>query len=546
MRIRGDLQVLLAEVGEGKGGLHEKNVIPGRNLIVLPSNRDVDILRETIAHELGHEVEGVEGFDKLKKAALKATKAEDIKKWEKLYEGYPDADAEVAMKALGRRLATPEFIARYADRSLLRRIVDVGRDFINYLRADEAGRLEIDTTEKLIKMMNEALIKGEVSQNEAKGESGTKKRHALQSKKDPTKLDPRTVTRDDVLEMLENAGNGMYDDNTYIPIRISTPAIVIQRAKEKLNKVIPNYPLIMSAGKAINAMERQGYGDDGLPNRLEPKEILNVIEAMSNPLYIVYEQETQEHPEPRYVEVVKFDLENSRKAFAVLELTGDYKNAIHINGYEGGQYNVFVTVYPPKDYKLKELLTNKNNVVIYDKKKDFSQVTSGITVPSVLNDPSFFTDSIAQKSEKSTPSAKKSHNLTEDAAEQAAREAADTADRREKDIQKREDKAARAERDAEIKRIETRARDYNAYYYKYDDVKALIDTINKEAKLGFSDASDAAFAAYSLLNAFRAEVYKADYRQSFLETTTDYLIEAADAQAGRFYSQCSPLHPLLN
>ena len=98
---------------------------------------------------------------------------EDIEKWEKLYEGYPDADTEVAMKALGRRLATPEFIARYADRSLIRRIVDVGRDFINYLRADEAGRLEIDTTEKLIKMMNEALINGNVH-GEAKD---ARKRH---------------------------------------------------------------------------------------------------------------------------------------------------------------------------------------------------------------------------------------------------------------------------------------------------------------------------------------------------------------------------------
>ena len=31
---------------------------------------------------------------------------------------------------------------------------------------------------------------------------------------------------------------------------------------------------------------------------------------------------------------------------------------------------------------------------IYDKKKDFSQRTSSITVPSVLNDPSFFDNSI--------------------------------------------------------------------------------------------------------------------------------------------------------
>ncbi len=749
MRIREGLQVIFAEVGKGKLGFHANVGEIGRNLIVTSTN--LDTLRETLAHEIGHEVSGAEGFDQIKKAALKATKKEDRDKWaadyRRMFPGMsdPDVDEEVAMKALGRRLATPRFLDRYAEnRTFMGKLIDTAKQMLEYLRAGKAGRLEIEETEKLIRMMDEAVVTDRVSQNEAKGESGTKKRHALQSKKDPTKLDPRTVTRDDVLEMLENAGNGMYDDNTYIPIRISTPAIVIQRAKEKLNKVIPNYPLIMSAGKAINAMERQGYGDDGLPNRLEPKEILNVIEAMSNPLYIVYEQETQEHPEPRYVEVVKFDLENGRKAFAVLELTGEFKRAVYINGYESGQYNVFVTVYPPKDYKLKELLTNKNNVVIYDKKKDFSQVTSSITVPSVLNDPSFFTDSIAQKSEKSTPSAKKSHNIDAEAAEQAAREAENVAepakeaitedvkqpskfksnvqkgrnifktalsdilrsklgasipgdvrgtsgrlsaivakmddsqkralatliardmiisvratqsfdpkitklneryaelhgiiaalrkksvvelifddkngtlfaevkkkyskdvaedtqytierlnevfsfrDRNEtfkdaanyavreyndilgklyNDVRYRYPSSMRAAvfekiqaalgspniaeqldavfkseadsaakltaRDSEISRIETRARDYNAYYYKYDDIKALIDTINKEAKLGFTDVSDAAFAAFSQLNAFRAEVYKADYRQSFLETTTDYLIEAADAQAGR-------------
>lgn len=92
----------------------------------------------------------------------------------------------------------------------------------------------------------------------------------------------------------------MYDKDTYIPVRISTPAIVIQRIKEKLGIEIPNYPLIMSVDKVINAMERKGVGDDGLPNRL------------------------------------------------------------------------------------------------YEKKKDFPQRTSGITVPSVLNDPSFFIDSLHQ------------------------------------------------------------------------------------------------------------------------------------------------------
>ena len=39
----------------------------------------------------------------------------------------------------------------------------------------------------------------------------------------------------------------------------------------------------------------------------------------------------------------------------------------------------------------------KSVVNAYEKKKDFSQRTSSITVPSVLNDPSFFDNSIYQK-----------------------------------------------------------------------------------------------------------------------------------------------------
>ena len=161
IRIRGDLQVMLAETREGVGGFR-KGAVAGRNLIVIPSGKGNDILFETIAHEIGHDVESVEGFDELKKAALEATKDEDIKKWEKLYEGYPDADTEVAMKALGLRLATPRFIERYANKSMLRHLIDSGKQLIAKLRADEAGKLEIKTAEKLMRMLDGALISDNV------------------------------------------------------------------------------------------------------------------------------------------------------------------------------------------------------------------------------------------------------------------------------------------------------------------------------------------------------------------------------------------------
>lgn len=890
MRIRGDLQVLLAEVGEGKGGLHKENAVPGRNLIVLPSNRDVDILRETIAHELGHEVEGVEGFDQIKKAALKATKAEDIKKWENLYEGYPDADTEVAMKALGRRLATPEFIARYADRSLIRRIIDAGRDLIKYLRADEAGRLEIDTTEKLIKMMNEALIKGEVSQNEAKGESGTSQKSTAESKKrsnlteetqkevfeqvyegesatkpipderalsstvryalieaprlaettekrnamtgivapetlrsglDTMKrmaglmkryLDVNGILPPDVMGKTawKNGSYGKTMENTTLCVRTLTYEYFKDEVAKAIGRPLTVSESLLASQKIYDiatypqciycyvAADRKSYDafigeyvsdmdkyikllkDGGDSERLfdeylrgrkptnaqkkrwaEWRHIAKTGEAYisasdintrskRNALinnggkfaaqvrdaqryaqsaswaksvsdYLAYSGDILKFPPkminslnseyglrmysfsdytPAFiVENMQMVLDASVRGLKVLSYTKD-ADFVRIFGESGMAINMSCFArYDPntKTYvedsrqgmkwdEVKQLRSKHKNVgavmvvtddrmlnwaldqdwidviipyhivktgtVIageyswrnytresadyaggktaniyptehnndfdtfrklveergitprfkewYDKavsgeisgdkymklvnevrvpagdlapvqpKFDFQAAldsfgidADGNAIPGGYVDKGGYmgnwfkqgvdveqevrvvaediatgrTVSDVEYGRQSIREAggipKKRYNLTEDAADQAAREAADIADQREKGLQKREDKAAKAERDAEIKRIETRARDYNAYYYKYDDVKALIDTINKEAKLGFSDASDAAFAAYSLLNAFRAEVYKADYRQSFLETTTDYLIEAADAQAGR-------------
>ena len=58
--------------------------------------------------------------------------------------------------------------------------------------------------------------------------------------------------------------------------------------------------------------------------------------------------------------------------------------------------HVLLLIIRQNQKKIKSLLTNKNNKIIYDKKKDFSQITHDITVSSVLNDPSFFDNSIHQ------------------------------------------------------------------------------------------------------------------------------------------------------
>lgn len=171
MRIREGLQVIYADTKEGVAGFHDEIKKADRNLIVLSSKNDLDLLRETIAHELGHEVENAEGFAEIKKAALKATKEADLKEWEEFYKKkFPnmtpeEARAEAEMKALGRRLATPQFLNRYANRSTLRRLIDAGKQLIEYLRADEAGKLAIDETNKLIEMMDRAIMGANVHES---------------------------------------------------------------------------------------------------------------------------------------------------------------------------------------------------------------------------------------------------------------------------------------------------------------------------------------------------------------------------------------------
>ena len=39
--------------------------------------------------------------------------------------------------------------------------------------------------------------------------------------------DPRRVTKEDVLQLVENCGYGEYDDGTFIPVRINTPNVFI-------------------------------------------------------------------------------------------------------------------------------------------------------------------------------------------------------------------------------------------------------------------------------------------------------------------------------
>lgn len=604
-----------------------------------------------------------EGYKQIKEAALAATKQTDIDEWRELYKGYDDVDAEIAAKALGRRLATPKFVERFANRSIIRRTIDFGKMLLDALRADNAGRLEIAETERLIDMMNRAL-QG-LSQNAKTGESGTKRYNISIQDIDIIRTIANTrgeisindFSSEDIEKAKKWAEIYWNGTGTKKPLREKSPFFRAwfgewraHQTKEFVSiAAIPEYVATNEARKQnrgtvenddtgwdirisregeTNTISHSGgeklseYGLAGIRGLVENAYLFDTeihkhhnnnakddriafdhklyalgrSEDKTVGLYRITVEETFQDPKHpndmrfhnlKYIEKVANDIgslthkrsygaestsDASTTMYSIADLYGfvkqfdkEFTPAPEVSEYvlnEDGTPKVFYhgtnadfTVFKEsqdgalgkgiyftesKEYAqgvgknvIEAYLSVRNPYIAkwpggIDQDKLIAQGYDGVYAPG----PGFIvafestqiksaTDNIGTF-DKSNPDIR--YNLTEDAA--------DTADQREKELRRREKKVEKAERDAEIKRIETRARDYNAYYYKYEDIKALIDTINKEAKLGFDDVSDAAFEAFSSLNAFRADVTTAEYRKSFLETTTESLIEAADSQAG--------------
>lgn len=524
IRIRPDLQVMLAETREGVAGFHEV-AVAGRNLILIPSGKDVTLLQETTAHELGHEVEGAEGFDELKKAALKATSEEQQKEWRELYKKNnpqmtdPELDAEVAMKALGRRLATPRFIQRYANKSMLGHLIDSCKHMIDKLRADEAGKLEIKTAEKLMRMLDGALVADNV--------------HALE----------KNGGKKYLFKGYAEDGKGIYEAN----FPLGTP-------KKAKGEVILKYIQNVWSKKPINL-------------KLTENGATKTIKAEFDPTY----DESRETPSDASKLMGGNRHGTSSEQRVTLDLADDYYQIASESSYnyskdeEGKesdphkdvtQWHYFINdIYfaeqgsdelvpfrvtinvkeRPDGYFVYSFSAERITDDNLEKAKETSTqrtlhaaVSSGMETTTNGN---LFNNSIPQSEEKSTPSAKKTYNLTPEAAERAARDAAeveqfknteDTAEairRHQVEMYDREMRAGileqqafdrmkqaeRVERSAEISRIETMARDYNDKYYKYEDVLRELKQLNSDLGLKLYPLNDAAFLVYQELNMSRRD-----------------------------------------
>ena len=224
------------------------------------------------------------------------------------------------------------------------------------------------------------------------------------SNKNPTKdkdiryslKDPRKATEEDVRVILDNVNK--YNSDSYFPVRINTPKALIEAALKR-GDVIEDLPIVMQVKKAQQAMSDEVIRSSiERAHGLSTDDMIAIIRAMDEPAFIVYQENE------RYVEIVRFETESKKRAIAVLEI-GENKNAIHMNGYEGGIYQVLVTAFVPDNYQyIKDILDNKKNTILpIEKKKGSSQRSSGSQVPSLLNDSPFFNPIVSQ----STDSVKK-------------------------------------------------------------------------------------------------------------------------------------------
>lgn len=169
-------------------------------------------------------------------------------------------------------------------------------------------------------------------------ESTGRSDQAKPSIKHPDKLDPRTVTKADVLGLLNNAKNGEYSENTYIPVRISTPGIVQERLFTE------DLPMAMPVKKVIQAFKPDNGKIKGKNIRghgLSVNELLYIIENLDSPDYL-FSQENG-----RGVAVIR--LPDKTNNTAVIVEFGNHINAPYMNGFEGGKYNLSVTAFEVDD-----------------------------------------------------------------------------------------------------------------------------------------------------------------------------------------------------
>ncbi len=200
--------------------------------------------------------------------------------------------------------------------------------------------------------------------------------------------------------LLEQVQYGVFDDDTYIPMRISTPEffrdVVFEHSEGKIT--VMDVPLAAQVKHVAQNMEEEDYASYGnaRPHELSIDDVVSISKEMGHPAYIVLQKNG------RYAMIVSFYSDKSRKrVIASIDFardkkpTNNYKYRQYMNGYNEGYYNIIVTQYQPDSFDsyLDEC------EIIYDKKKMNGkyQVGSGRVV-TFTHDTPFIDNSISHNS----------------------------------------------------------------------------------------------------------------------------------------------------
>lgn len=265
-------------------------------------------------------------------------------------------------------------------------------DAIAWIR-DKLG-IQSQDAERAAELWNKAYNDSRVADGGAKG-AASKSRYSATEKNSVVRFSTARISRlteSDVRSLLEKAQRGEFSNDTYIPLRINTPGVLIFEVSKysKGETTIENLPIIMQVEKARQAMEESDgiYYENNRPHGLDVDAMISIIKGMDDPAYIVLQENG------RYTEIVTYKDKGGKRAIAVLGF-GDFKHAQYLNGYESGTYNILVTTYLPDS--IESYLSNEENTIIYNK-KDAPQSGSGSMLPSHLNGTPFFVDIVSQNS----------------------------------------------------------------------------------------------------------------------------------------------------
>lgn len=251
----------------------------------------------------------------------------------------------------------------------------------------------IETRDILNSMQEKENLKGMETLNSSSEETGLQ-----YDDRDGDTKNASDISEADLRYLLESVQNREFKNDTYIPLRGTTPQFLIDVVNEYSNGEthIMNIPMASQVKHLIQNMEEDdgsSYGKER-PHGLDIDDVVEISKRMGHPNYIVLQENG------RYSEVVSFYSEKRKKQVVVsIDIAVDgknqknYKHGQYMNGYNEGFYNIIVTEFEPDD--LDAYL--KKNTIIYDKKKMNGnyQVGSGRIV-AFTHDSPFIDENVPQ------------------------------------------------------------------------------------------------------------------------------------------------------